>query len=384
MRPFEDRIPEEMEEKQEKLITLLRRAYSQEQQLPESVQQEAILFVEERLTRMKQDEKQLSIGQPGQVIGSSLLKQRSRLTRSKRIIQAMGALAAMLVVSALIGSTVLVFSLHTHHSQTKLTSPPTFAKQAGIPDSVDVKWNGLEMSMKVMPGPYFLGELLTIDVSLTNHTHPALLLDGKDDGTAIHLCSSYALRTKLTGGTSPYYALYTKPVPFVYSCGLMGNGPAFVPGQTIKDHFYVLLTSSGEVTLTGTPFFETPGSRSLPNPLLALHIHVASQVPANRLLSLQQQGSEVGVHAPTEVHLLYQTYILCQVSSTDRGTPGGDYWQTLTTNRLQRPQCPQMSVWMNGQWITKHWTVVLWKYAIGAVGYEVIQGQSTNTITTHR
>src|ERR1019366_64213 len=163
MRPFEDRIPEEMEEKQEKLITLLRRAYSQEQQLPESVQQEAILFVEERLTRMKQDEKQLSIGQPGQVIGSSLLKQRSRLTRSKRIIQAMGALAAMLVVSALIGSTVLVFSLHTHHSQTKLTSPPTFAKQAGIPDSVDVKWNGLEMSMKVMPGPYFLGELLTID-----------------------------------------------------------------------------------------------------------------------------------------------------------------------------------------------------------------------------
>jgi hypothetical protein len=87
-----------------------------------------------------------------------------------------------------------------------------------------------------------------------------------------------------------------------------------------------------------------------------LHIHVASQVPADRMLSLQQQGSEVMVHAPTDVHLVDQTYILYQVSSTDRGTPGRyDYWETLATNTLQRPECPNNSSgWANGQWVTTH------------------------------
>jgi hypothetical protein len=297
----------------------------------------------------------------------------------------MSTLAAVLVVGVLIGGAILLFTQHTH-SLAGQASTPSLARPTGTLGSVDVKWNGLEMSMKVTPGPYFLGELLTMDLSLTNHTHPALILQGKDDGSAMHPCSSYALRPEQTGGTSPYYSLYTKPVPFIIDCGLAGDGPALAQGQTITDHFYVLLTSSGDVTLTCAAFVSTPGENSGPlaGHLPALHIQVVPQVPADHMLSLQQQGSAVVVQAPTDVHLVNQTYILCQVSSTDRGTPGGyDYWETLTTNTLQRPECPNISGWANGQRVTTHWATVLWKYAIGAVGYEVGQGQSTDAVTNH-
>jgi hypothetical protein len=224
-----------------------------------------------------------------------------------------------------------------------------------------------------------LGELLTVDLSLTNHTHPTLTLDGKDDGSEEHLCSSYSLRLEQTGGTSPYYALYTKPVPFMYSCGVQTGRSVLVQGQTIGDHFYVLLTSSGEITLTGTAFFALPerDAGPLTGHLPMLRIHVASQAPVDRMLSLQPQGSEVLVHAPTDVHLVARTYILCQLSSTGTITPGGyDYWEKLATNTLRRPNCPNDGgrAMVNGQWVTTHWTLVLWKYAIGAVGYAVVQG----------
>lgn len=381
MGPFEDKLPAEQEDQVIPLIALLRQAYRQEPILSESDQQDAIKRVEERLSRASENIPLLVEQAPGKAGtgGAFLPESQNRLIHQRPLTRVMSTIAAVLVVGVLIGSTVLLLTQYTHLPKGRTTTLG-LATPTSTPNSVDIKWDGLEMSMKITPGPYFLGELLAVDLSLTNHTHPSLILSGNSDGSDAHPCSSYSLRPKLTGGTSPHYSLYTKPVPFVYNCGVMGYGPALVPGKTIVDHFYVLLTSSGEVTLAGVAVFNTlsPLTGHLPT----LHIQVAPQVPAGRMISLQRQGSEVMVRAPSGLHLIGQTYILCQVSSTDRGTPGGyDYWQTLSTHALQRPECPDINGWVNGQQVTTHWTIVLWKYAIGAIGYEVAQGQFTDTLS---
>ncbi|HET8911304.1 MAG TPA: hypothetical protein VFN23_07570 [Ktedonobacteraceae bacterium] len=112
-----------------------------------------------------------------------------------------------------------------------------------------------------------------------------------------------------------------------------------------------------------------------------LHIYVASQVPADRQFLLQSQGSNVLIYAPTHIQLVARTYLLCKTSPKDRGLPGGDdYWNAFTTNTLQRPACPTTSWWSatDGKEESTHWTSIQWKYAVGAVGYAVAQGESTD------
>lgn len=405
MKPFEDSIPEEQEGKQERLTTLLRRAYSQEQTLPEREQQEAMLRVEERLTGREERAVSLTEQTPERAAGSFLLKLQSRSGHQRSVMRVMSALAAVLVVGLLIGSAALLFAQRAH-SPAGQTTTPGQARPTSEPSSVDVKWSGLEMSMKITPGPYFLGESVAVDLSLTNHSHLTLRLAGKGGNPEVlpdYPCGYYSLFPEQTGGTSPHYSLYTEPVGLIYSCPAMhipgpDQGTALAPGKTVADHFYMLLTGSGDVTLTGGAYLYVPGMglqeymHPLTQPprnfgpltahLPTLRIYVAPQVPTDRMLSFQQKGSEVLIHAPAGTQFVEQTYILCKVSSADRGTPDGDFvsiysWQTLSTHTLQRPACPDISGWSNGQRVTNSWTIVLWKYAIGAVGYEVAQGQST-------
>jgi hypothetical protein len=384
MDPLEDQIATEQEEKHKQLITLLRLAYRQEHRLSKSEQQEAISRVAEQLRKREEEQTLFTEKVSARAAKGLALQPPQRSLHQRRVMRVIGTAAAVLIVGALIGSAALLVGLSRLASTgTGRAGTPVPSSRTGtlIPtSSIDAKWDGLEMSMVVTPGPYFLGELVSVDLSLTNHTHPALTLWGKNDGSPISPCNSYSLSPEQTGGLSPHYSLYSEPVRFIYSCPDETVGPAFPPGGTITDHFYVLLTSSGDNTLTGVPFFSTPGKTSGPlaGHLPALHMYVASQVPADRMLSFQQQGSEVMVHGPANLHLVNQTYILCHVSSSDRGTPGGyNDWQMLSTLTLHRPACPDISGWSNGQRVTNRWTTVLWKYAVGAVGYEVIQGQST-------
>jgi hypothetical protein len=385
MKPFEDSILEEIDKKQKKLIMLLRKAYNQEKALPYIEQQKSIKRVEERMARMEANRVVPSRQIAENVTGTFMPGPRSRPVHSRPFMRIIGILAAVFMVSVLIGSAVLLFTQHTSPSHTLAgqTSTPGHIEPTGTPVKVNIQWAGLEMSMGVTPGPYFLGELLAVDLSLTNHTHPQLLLRGNNDGSEIHPCNSYSLQPEQTGGTSPHYLLYTQTVPIIYACTAQKNGPTFIPGQTITDHFYVLLQSSGDVTLTGVALiFSEPGRNPdlLTGHLPTLHIHVAPQVPANRTLSLQQKGSEVVIHSPQSgIHLVNQTYILCQASSNSsdlqNANPGGyTYWQPLSTNTLQRPACTNVSVWVNGKKTTTQDIIVQWKYAIGAVGYAVVQG----------
>jgi hypothetical protein len=386
MNPLNDRIPEEQEKRIEGLIALLQQTYRQEQKSPESEQQEAIARVEARLARTEENKTPLAKRVPEERAGSFLLRSQSESARGKSMMQVISALAAVLVVSALISGAVLLFTQHMHSHTvarlgdtpvpTSVVGTPTLTGPEGTPVLVDVKWDGLEMSMSVTPGPYFLGELLAVDLSLTNHTHPTLTLAG---GAGPSPCGS-ALLPQQTGGTAPYYPLYTMPVPLPpLPCPFAqpGMGPPLVAGQTVTGLFYEPLTSSGDVTLTCEVLFyllETSpqgvagwqeGAGPLAGHLPILQIHVTPQAPADRTLSLQQEGSEAVIDVPASIALLERTYILCQDSQRDLFADGDrpDIWNPLATRVLQRPACPA------GE------KVVQWKYAIGAVGYVIAQGQ---------
>lgn len=370
MNPFKDSIPEEQEKKTNELIALMRQAYHREQRRSRYGQQEIVARVGMRLEELQENRAKRAQKMAQGSLAASLQHGLIRGGSTKRVF---GTLAAILVVSTLIGSTILLLI----HAQARQIQAPIQAGPFGKPIgpvgkqvTITTTWSGLEMSMRVTPGPYFLGELLAIDLSLTNHTHPTLTLRGNVDSGE---CGS-ALYPDQTDGTNPHYALYTLPVPFTYNCPAIrpGNGISLAPGQTVAASFYELLTGSGDVTLTGNVAFylSKTSNQSSPGPLAGhlptLHIHVISQIPTDRALSFQQQDTRVSIQAPADLRLVDQTYILCQDSSRHSWPGGHEDWEPISTHTLQRPEC-------SGQ---GDWTIVLWKYAIGAAGYAVVQGQS--------
>lgn len=292
-------------------------------------------------------------------------------------------IVAVLIVSLFIGSTVLLLVQKMHaparHPVLSKLASPTSATDA---DSVDVKEDGLEMSMRVTPGPYFLGELVLVHLALINHTHPTLKLAGQTTPT---FCSGSSLFATQTGGTSPHYIPYTMPIPLVSfgTCSrFIGEGPILAPGQTVTSQTYLLLTNSGSVTLACKVFFllsVTGPENELdpeigPDPfaghLPTLLLHVTPQVPAGRILVTQQEGSEVVIQGPSAMQLVVQNYIICQ-DAQHLPWPSGfghTLWQPLSTNVLPRPDCAGNTV-----------TFALWKYAVGAEGYEVVQGQQRHS-----
>lgn len=382
MSPFDDSIPEERGKQSEDLIALLRQAYRQEQKLPENEQKAALARVEERLARSEESELFLA----EKATGFFVRGPQNRPVPGRWMRRTLSTLAALLVVSALIGGAIWLFAPRMHSQAGTAGTPaangPQLAGPVGTPVAVNVQWDGLTMSMRVTPGPYFLGELLAVDLSLTNQTHSMLTLAGWGKARA---CSPSPLYPEQTGGTDPRYALYSKPMPFIISCPaiMAGDGPALIPGQTTTTHTYALLTSSGNVTLTGmASFYMTKTSlQGSPGPLTGhlpvIHMHVASQPPTDRVLTLQQSATKATIQAPTGIQLVNRTYILCQDSPHDRWPGGYDDWEVLSTSTLQRPDCAEnsSSIWINGQRTTPQWKVVLWKYAIGAAGYAVAQGQ---------
>ncbi len=281
---------------------------------------------------------------------------------------ATATLALVLVGSAVLGLAACGQPAPALAVQTATTG---LAGPVGAPVTAQGQADGLELAMRVTPGPYFLGELLAVDLALTNQAHPTLTLAGWIRPPGV--CGPTPLSVEQTGGTSPHYTPYPMPVARIMSC--MNDGPqgqALAPGGTVEAHTYLLLASSGTVTLTGLALFHFSKNspESSPGPLAGhlptLLLHVAPQVPADRTLSLQQEGSEVVIHAPSGLQVLGQSYVICQDAAQHpwaSGT-GHDYWKPLSAHALQRPPCEGID-----------FSFAQWNYAAGAAGYEVVQGQ---------
>ncbi len=345
---FHDTIPGEREEQHKKLIALLRRGLREPVvSFSSSEQSQIIDRVRERL--MQENDlsprlEEMPIQQAGQARSAPIASISPRRGRLPRFVN---GLVAVLVVGILIGAALLLFRPSLHQN----AAPPPPTDSTG--PTARTKVNGLQATIHlVTPGPYFLSELVSVDVSLTNHSHKPVMLDGsvRPDSS----CLSSALSVQITGGSVPTYTL---PMPDI-ACTLPLFLTTLAPGQTLTIHDHLPVTKSGEVTIRMGGMGYIPEISPLYGHWLSLHIHVEAQVPANRVLSLHEQGAQVTVQAPpaARTHLLYRESISC-----DQYSGGGPTdWSPLSKTILSQPACPTAH---------KHWV-----YIVSAPGYSIAAG----------
>jgi hypothetical protein len=343
---FDDMIPEEREERYKQLITLLRRGLREPAAISSPEQSQIIARVRERLIQaddLASHPEAMPAQQPGQT-GS---RPRARTSSQRgRMLRFVNGLAAVLVVGMLVGASLLLFRSSLHQ---KSARPPTDA----IGPTVHTQANGIEASLHlVTTGPYFLSELLSVDVSLTNHTRMTVELLGRNKPDSV--CFSSALNAQVTGGGAPTYALPRLAVACLQ--------PLYVtwlaPGQTLTIHYYLPVIKSGEVTITMGPMRDPHLASPLDGHWPSLRIRVDAQAPSNRMLSLHAQGAQVMIQAPpaARAHLLYRESISCD----QYGDGSHADWTPLATTVLSQPACPTAH---------KHW-----EYIVSAPGYTIVAG----------
>jgi hypothetical protein len=315
--------------------------------------------------------------------GSLLIPARSS-TRKHRPGVLAQALVAALIIAALLGSTLLLL-------RSRVPSPGGNPKQTpsigplGTPVTVHSQAGGLEITMQITPGPYFLSEMLVADLTLTNHSQTTYLLQGTWDNPGIvddhcHL----PLKVVMTGGDSPRDIGLEHNLAAAFSCYGTPATTQLLPNQTITIPQYLALTSSGRMALTVQGTFQkaalgqdgvvhiVSSTGPLDGHWPSLQISVQAQVPPQRLISLQAQPAQVIVDAPSTArgHLLYMSVFDCvDGNSSQHGGP--DYWINLTTMVIEKPQCG-FSV-INGT-PTPPSMFVHWVYVVGAPGYSIVSG----------
>jgi hypothetical protein len=228
-----------------------------------------------------------------------------------------------------------------------------------------IRAGGVTMSVRVPPGPYFLSEVLPVDVALSNHSHAPITLGG---AAVPDPCGS-ALGAWLTGGTAPHFVLR---VPTTHSCpAFVGGTTTVAPGHTLTIRQWLPLTDSGQLTLTAVAHFlkvsTTPGGQAITtrvNPLggrwPSLVLTVAPTVPAGRTLTLIKIGPAVTVRVPLRLRsqLRYLYGVSCRDPQGPGGTGSGNFgWQPLAGGVAYDPGCPG---------IDEQWTV-----AMGLPGYAI-------------
>lgn len=366
MKDFDDMLPEEQAEQYHELATLLQQTSQQFLARNASAHNQAIQRVGERLKVMEARadfseeilsgpvEREREIIQKPAIIGG----RRGRTTKMVRVIN---VLAAVLIVGLLIGASIELFG-----SRSRPASPGAGvgAGMTPTPVTVHAEANGVEMSMSITLGPYFLSELVLAKISLTNHTNSTLMVRGR----YIDPCAG-ALYLDQTGGEEPHYVL---PLygNVAFFCPMIGDNP-IKPGQTITLQRYVILMSSGTVTLTGKARFlkkEANGylsesSGPMDGHWPSLHIQVASNIPTDRHISLHRKGLQVIVDAPQNVQLVYKFIETCGDPGPGPAVGNLD-WEPLAKRIINSP----------GYLIGCSAKDMQWQYAVGAVGYAIAAG----------
>lgn len=240
------------------------------------------------------------------------------------------------------------------------------------PPVATVRAAGLQMSLRIAPGPYFLGQLVHVRAALTNQGRKGVWVLGDRTWGKTPVGGRSALNVLLSGGSAPTYHL-----PFFPGFG--GGGVILPerldPGQRIVMDFLVTLTASGRVTLLATAEFYRPrpgGSFAfdqLPSPFPhgapSLQISVSPRAPATRVLLLRKTRDGLRVVSPPNTHpnVLYAWFFQCTAppSSTSglrASAEGPDDWQPLPTDVIFQPAC------------APGWTL-LWRVMVGAPGYAI-------------
>jgi hypothetical protein len=273
--------------------------------------------------------------------------------------QWLSRVGAVLILAGIIGVAFALFSNHSAPS----------AGLAGTPVTRMVQADGLTFTMQVTPGPYFLGELLEADLTLSNESLSTYSLGGLlvagPCGDAVYL--------NMVGGSKPQYVL---PVADSHSCPFLMS--TLKPGESATLHQFMPLSSSGDVTLeSGADFLQTvtgpDGSQTVTSghsPLdglwPSLHLSVAATAPLDRQITLQREGTLVQINAPLAAlaHLYYIYNVTCNGTQGDIVGTGNYAWQPIFTDVLHKPTCGDY-----GDQTTE------WSYAVSAPGYAIASGK---------
>ncbi|MDQ2903948.1 MAG: hypothetical protein M3Y81_10380 [Chloroflexota bacterium] len=331
MKPLDDFLPEETHNPE--LITALRQTQRQPDPITASEREETIAHARERLSSQvsgmaSPDEEVLRLAG---VTDSSLLPVLvpTQKPRHARMMRLLNMIAATLIVGAIIGASLVLFSRRDAPSQ--VTTLDSQGKYVTVTSSA----GGLEMGMHLPVGPYFLSEMLTVDISLTNHTDKAVDLGSPFMTYSCGYNISYDTGVQIVGGSKPEYKI---PMPTAVHCPAFWRDLVLKPGHTLSVHKYLPLTLSGQMTLVGKTQFYKPGVHYFPDPAAspldnhwpALHITVSSHIPADRVLSLQRTNTQVTVLAPAGKQLLYMYTIACT------GTWGGIFaWEPISKTTIK-------------------------------------------------
>ncbi len=378
MKPFDDSIPEEIETQHAIPASMLRHAYPLPVQLTPDEQAQVIERARQRLLLTDEG---ISAGedqaaQPVGAVDSVSLRSAAypvAVRRGRNIVRIASMLAAVLVVAAIISASLLLF---THRPQQVASSLAQGAPigPVGAPVTVHSEAGGLEASMSVTPGPYFLSELLAVDLSLTNHRQTTLMLVGRSSDT-YSFCDVSPLSVESMGESAPFYTL---PQMIFIPCPPPGS-TQIKPGQTISIREYFVLRGSGHVILTeGAQFLsrvvDSHGTTSITvvNSALDGHwptmqLNVNSHVPADRTLSFHMQGTHAFIDAPlaAQHHLLYEYDVSCQDFPNQGDVEIGAFtWQPIHGNEVSEPGCSGKNV--------------KWTFAFGAPGYAIVPGSYTS------
>ena len=270
---------------------------------------------------------------------------------------------AGVVVLALVG----LFALRGSPDAT--VGPNGAALTAGGPVATAAA-DGLTLSLRVSPGPYFLSELVAARMTLANGSDRAYRLQGVPE---MNDCDQ-ALGVLLAGGQAPRY---TVPTQGEVSCPDLSS--TLHAGETWTIDQLLPLTASGEVMLTtqarfivsgtdahGTTF-ETGGEGPFAGRWPEVHLLVAPSVPAGRTLSLHAINvlsiHHVSIAAPEGARgrLFAIADVTCHRGGSEMTEMPGLTWRPVSGDTLDEPGCPG-----NDE---------VWSYSVGAPGYAIASGR---------
>lgn len=382
MTPFDDThddlLPEERDAQHRGIAHALSRASIPSKPLSDAEQAESVARVRERLLANQpaqsqsdeQGEQQAGIADstPLHPVVPPTFKPR------QRFVNLINGLAAVLVIGAIIGASVLLF---TRHTPPGVATPalPTGNNQ-GLTIVASSMVDGLMMTLAITPGPYFLSEMLEVQVTLVNNStknvYPGLPFVGGS-------CGYYpGVEINYTG--NPEFDI---PITFDHSCPYIPARPLTLkPGQSASITRYAPLQKSGQLIITVPANFYTgpasqqlfPGPTAVPNPFgsqgLVAHIQVAKAIPANLKIPFRVQGYYAIAEPPKSAKgpLLYAYSIGCQDYNNDGGsTWSGNFgWDTLTNAAVRRPGCPGKNL--------------QWSFAFAIPGYAVAVGSDNDPV----
>lgn len=243
------------------------------------------------------------------------------------------------------------------------------ALTAGGPSATAVA-NGLTLSLRVSPGPYFLSELVAARMTLTNGSGRVYQLQGVP---RTNDCDQ-AIGALLAGGRAPRYS---PPTQGFMSCPDISS--TLHVGETWTIDHLLPLTASGEVTLTtqarfivsgtdahGTAF-ETGGEGPFAGRWPEVRLTVAPGVPAGRTLSLRPINvlgiHRVSIAAPEGARgrLFATADVTCHGGGSEMTEIPSLTWRLVSGDTLDEPGCPGDDE--------------VWSYSVGAPGYAIASGR---------